>query len=294
MKQTYLSVAREGRNSLKDYVTGTILIFSVTMTIGFFAMFVIAALTPYPASVSIFQKGGTELFVYGNNFRYLIINGLCNAGAILGIFLAFQRVHKRKFITLITPNNSLSWHRAIEGFLVGLGLWMMSFPIWYIINPTRYTFVFNPSEWLPLALFSLAIIPILSFGSSLLYAYLLQGLGLLVRKQIFLLILFALIFCLGAKTIDDFIIRILNLTFIAWIVLKDNRFELVTGLIASNQIISMIFINSSSSASKLPTIIRISDDCMLLFCLLSLLLKNSLFYYICFHISKNRPKLSAD
>jgi uncharacterized protein len=294
MEQTYLNVARQGRNRLKDYITGTILIFSVTMMIGFFAIFVMAALTPYPASISIFQKGGAELFIYGNNFRYLIINALCNAGVVLGIFIAFQRVHKRKFLTLISPNESISWYRAIEGFLVGLGLWIMIFPIWYFINPTRYTFVFNLSEWLPLALFSLAIVPLLSFTSSLLYAYLLQGLGLLVRKPLFLLILFALICCLGTKTIDDFIIRILNLTFIAWIVLKDNRFELATGLIASNQIISMIFIRSSSSVSKLPTIIRIPDNCMFLFCLLSLLLTNFLFYYICFRISKNRPKSSFD
>jgi uncharacterized protein len=294
MEQTYLNVARQGKNRLKDYIAGTILIFSVTMMIGFFAIFVMATLTPYPASISIFQKGGAELFIYGNNFRYLIINALCNAGVVLGIFIAFQRVHKRKFLTLISPNESISWYRAIEGFIIGFGLWIITFPIRYFIDPTRYMLTFNPSEWIPIALFSLAILPIISFSISLLLAYLLQGLGLFIRKPIILLIIFAVIPCLWMRSIESLIIWVLSPTFIVWVVLKDNRLELATGLMAAKQLISMIFISSPSSAVKLPTIIKILDTNTPLISIASLLLTNILFYYICFGISKNRPKSSFD
>jgi uncharacterized protein len=294
MEQTYLSVARQGRNRLKDYILGTILIFSIAMIVGVVAIFVLAALTPYPANSAVFQKGGIELFIYGHKLRYIIFNGALNIGLALGIFLAVQRVHKRKFLTLIGPDGSISWHRAIEGFIVGLGVWIISFPLFYFINPTRYTFGFNHSEWLPLALLSLAIVPLTSFTASLLLAYLLQGLGIFARKPLFLLIAFALISCLGAQSIDSLIVRILNATFIVWIVLKDNRFELATGLIASGHLISTILISSPSSALKLPTIIRISETNVPLINVASLLLMNSLFYYFCFHLSKNRSTSSSD
>jgi hypothetical protein len=294
MEQTYLTVARQGRNRLKDYIVGVILIFSVTIIAAIFAVFIMTLFARYPTSVSIFQKGGVELLLYGNPFRYLATVGIVGLGLILGIFLAVQRVHKRKFLTLISPDESILWYRASEGFIVRLGIWIISFPIWYFINPARYTFVFNPLEWLPFALFSLVIVPPISLGLTLVYSYLLQSLGLLVQKRLFLIIVFALIFCLGAKTIDDLIFGILNATFISWIVLKDNRLDLLIGLMASRTLINMIFLSSPSSVLKLPTIIRVSDNSTLLMSLASLLLTNSLFYYLCFGISKNRPKSSSN
>jgi uncharacterized protein len=292
MKQNYLTVARQGKNRLTDYIVGAILISVVTIIVATFALLILALFARYPTSISIFKAGGVERFIYEDRFRYLIFIGSAFAAIILGLFLAITRVHNRRFLTLISPDESISLHRAIEGFIVGLGVWMISFPIWYFINPARYTFVFNPSEWLPLALFSLALLPIISFAGSLLLAYLMQGLGLVVRKPLFLLIAIACISCLGAKTIDGLIIKMLSSTFIVWIVLKDNRLELATGLIASGQLISMIFIGNPNLGLKLPTIIKIPNTSVPLISLASLLLTNSLFYYICFVISKNRPKSS--
>jgi hypothetical protein len=76
-------------------------------------------------------------------------------------------------------------------------------------------------------------------------------------------------------------------------VLKDNRLELFIGLQASSMLISTIFISSSSSIVKLPTIIRVSDNGALLMSLSNLLFTYGLFYYICFYISKNRSTSSS-
>ncbi len=108
MEQTYLTVARQGKNRLRDYIVGILLIFSITMIPAILSLIIMAIFTPYPANIAILEKGGVDRFIYGDKFHYLIFAGAAFAGIILGIFLAVTRVHGRRFLTLIAPDESIS------------------------------------------------------------------------------------------------------------------------------------------------------------------------------------------
>ena len=288
MNRDFLNVSLQGRNRFRDYLIGVLLIFSSTFVFVIFVMAIMAFFASF-YDISIFKKGGTDLLIYGNPFRTLVFSAGACAGLILGLFLAVERVHKRNFLTLINLEASISWYRIIEGFIVSLILWMISFPIWYLINPSRYTIIFNASEWLPFTLFALLMLPIMSLSVALFYAYALQGLSLLNQKPLFLLIIFAFFNCLDAKTIDEFILRGLSSIFTIWIVLKDNRLELVIGKIAANGLISMLFISTFNSKLSMPTLIKIPDSSLpLSLNLVSFILTSCLFYYICFSLRRNR------
>jgi uncharacterized protein len=290
MNRDFLNVAFQGRTKFRDYLIGVILIFSITLIFTFCVIAIMALVTSF-YGVSIFKKNGTDLLIYGNPFRTLLFTGAVCGGLFLGLFLAVERVHKRKFLTLINPAASISWERTIEGLIVSLFLWMISFPIWYLMNPSRYTIEFNASAWLPFALFVLLLLPIASLSVSLFYAYALQGLGLLTQNPIVISIVFALFNCLGERTIDGFILRGLNSIFMTWIILKDNRLELVIGRMAASWLISMLFISTFSSKVGVMTIIKIPDSNLpLSFNLISFVLTSALFYYICFGLWR-KPKI---
>ena len=294
MTQTFLGVARQGRNRFRDYLIGILLIISSTFIVTIPILLVIMV-TASLYGIVAFDKGGINLFLYGNPFRIIMFFGAIHAGMIPGLFLAIQRVHHRDLLTLVTPDLSISWHRIFKGFIVFLTIWLVSFPVWYLINPSRYTVTFNGTEQISYSLFAILFLPIISSVEALLYGYILQGLGLVIRKTPLLLITFSLISCISAKTIDDCIMRSLMAIFMAWIVLKDNRTELLIGILAASTLISTIIISTVGSQFNLPTIIKIPDsNSPLALRLVGFLLSSSLFYYICFGLEKNQITSSPD
>ena len=294
MTQTFLGVARQGRNRFRDYLIGILLIISSTVIIAIpLVLIMMVAASSY--GIPVFEKGGTDIILYGNPFRMIIFIASVYAGLILGLFLAIQRVHRRDFLTLVTPDLSISWQRIFKGFIVYLGIWVVSFPVWYLVNPSRYKIAFNGTEQILFALFAILFVPIISSAMALFYGYSLQGMGLIVKKTPLLLITFAVLSCISAKTLDDFIIRSLNTMFTSWIVIKDNRTELLIGMFAASTLTSVSIISTVESRFNLPTIIKITDsNSPLLARLVIFLLSSGLFYYICFGLRKNHTTSTAD
>jgi uncharacterized protein len=237
MNPTFLSIAHQGRNGWKHYLVGILLLFSIALI----SIALIIIISAQLSGISISNREGGDLLLHGNPFRTLAHFGLIGVAILLGLFLVVQRVHKRKFLTLISPDASFCWQRVVKGFGVWLSLYGTGFLIWYLIVPSRYVLTFNVSEWLPFALFALIIVPILSLAFALFYAYLLQGTGLLLRKPLFLLIVWGFIYgsLSGAKMPIDWILNVVNWMFITWIIIKDNRLELTIGLLIARSIPSL-------------------------------------------------------
>lgn len=291
MNKTFLTIARQGRNGWKRYLVGALLAIGVPLII----MTTVMIISAYISGISI---KNTNLILYGNPLRAVLFSGLVGVGLLLGLFLAVTRVHRRKFMTLFSVDTSIDWLRVIKGFILWLGLYGISFFVWYLIFPSRYSLTFNISEWLPFTLLVLIFAPILSLVRILfLYAYLLQAVGLLIRHPLLLSIVWGLV--LASLSIDlkmpiYWILSFAYATFMTWIVIKDNRIELVIGIDIAVSLISLVFISYPDSLIKAPTVFKVADVPDFLPVLVSFVFRAGFFYFICFGRRRNLCEATID
>ena len=291
MNKTFLTIARQGRNGWKRYLVGALLAIGVPLII----MTTVMIISAYISGISI---KNTNLILYGNPLRAVLFSGLGGVGLLLGLFLAVTRVHRRKFMTLFSVDTSIDWLRVIKGFILWLGLYGISFFVWYLIFPSRYSLTFNISEWLPFTLLVLIFAPILSLVRILfLYADLLQAVGLLIRHPLLLSIVWGLV--LASLSIDlkmpiYWILSFAYATFMTWIVIKDNRIELVIGINIAVSLISLVFISYPDSLIKAPTVFKVADVPDFLPVLVSFVFRAGFFYFICFGRRRNLCEATID
>lgn len=291
MNKTFLTIARQGRNGWKRYLVGALLALGVPLII----MTTVMIISAYISGISI---KNTNLILYGNPLRTVLFSGLSGVGWLLGLFLVVTRVHRRKFMTLFSVDTSIDWLRVIKGFILWLGLSGISFFVWYLISPSRYSLTFNISEWLPFTLLVLIFAPILSLVRILfLYAYLLQAVGLLIRHPLLLSIVWGLV--LASLSIDlkmpiYWILSFAYATFMTWIVIKDNRIELVIGINIAVSLISLVFISYPDSLIKAPTVFKVADVPDFLPVLVSFVFRAGFFYFICFGRRRNLCEATID
>ncbi|MBW4463635.1 MAG: hypothetical protein KME47_25835 [Nodosilinea sp. WJT8-NPBG4] len=291
MNPTFLTVARQGRNGWKRYLAGTLLALGVTLIIAT----PVTIISAYISDISIENE---DLLVYGNPIRTIVLFGSFGAASLLGLFLAVTRVHRRKFMTLFNLDTAIDWFRVIKGLIVWLGSYGISFFVWYLISPSRYSLTFNISEWLPFALLVLVVAPILSLLRVLfLYAYLLQAAGLLIRHPLLLSIVWSLIvgsLSINLKMPRYWILSVAYSMFITWIVIKDNRLELAIGLVIADSLIFLLFISSSDSLIQTPTVFKSAGSAHFLAVLVTYVLRAGLFYFICFSRRRNLSASTID
>jgi len=291
MTAKFLRIARQGKNSWKRYLVGVLLPFGLTLIVWTPILLVTSYILGFPL-----DKEGANLLLYANPFRTIVLFGLLVISLLLGLYLSIERVHKRKFTTLFTSEDSVRWQRMLKGFGVYLGLDSIRFLLWYLITPSRYILSFNASEWLPFALLSLLFAPILALFSVLFCAYLLQGLGLLIRAPLLLLIVWGLIFrslsyTAKPESLISWFTSVVFGIFLAWVIIKDNGIELMLGSGTASELINLVWASFDDSNSlNPPTIFKATEPILPLYYLVAVLLDMGLFYYICFGIEK---KLSA-
>lgn len=279
MTPTFLTVARQGRNGWKRYLAGISLTLGTVMIIFGPILIITIRLLGLPLK----EQSSTDIVLDGNLYRHLAFLSLGAASLILGLFLAVKKVHQRNFLTLISPNSSISWHRIFQGFSIFLILRLVGWLILYIILPERYIFIFQASLILGILL-SFIVMPLWAFCSALFLSYLFQGLGLLIKNSLILSIVWG--FLLGGIPSSTnlgylTLIGILSFIFIAWIIIKDNRLELVIGLIIANNFFNL-FLTSSNDTSNFPGFFRLADSAHPLPGFLSFIFVYGIFYYIFF------------
>jgi hypothetical protein len=289
MTAKFLRIARQGENSWKRYLIGVLLPFCLTVIIWIF-FFIILGIIYYILGVPLDYTDEEAM----NELSYLG-TGLMFISLIFGLYLSIKRVHKRNFITLFTSETSVRWQRVIKGFGVYLLLSGISFLVWYLIAPSRFIFSFSASEWLPFAWLALVFCPIAALCIVLFFAYLLQGIGLLIRSPLLLSIVLGFIFIFGSliyasepKTLLYWFMEVAARIFFFWVIIKDNGIELIWGLFTAqgmNDLFGLSF--DGSEVWNTPTLFRITETDPNFYDLLNMLLIYGLFYYICFVKGKN-------
>lgn len=260
MSKSYLAIAHQGKNDWWRYFLSVLLIL--------FAWLILGGVISLVVAIFIFISNGVPLvelelqlmdLLQNPSLESFIIINLQFITFILGIFLAIRLLHQRKFLSLVSADNQINFSRLFAGFAVWFVMQLSLIAVNIILNPSNFTFTFEPSQWFPLLFAALILTPIQTSAEELFFrGYVIQGLSLITKRRLILIIISSILFMLphflnpemqrGAVWMALFYFGFG--VFTALITLKDNRLELALGVHAANNL-SLLFVTSEDSV--LPT-----------------------------------------
>lgn len=273
MTNPFLKLAQQGKNEVYHYGFGLFVIF--------FCWLILGAL-PFQLLTSAGLVSSAQPLLYfavlNSSFWLLIV----------GLFLAVRLVHKRPFLTLITPLNQIDWRRFGQGFLLYFALIAIGALVEYLITPEIYTFTLNWTQFVPFLLLMILLIPIQTSAEEFLFrGYLLQATGQIIQNEWVLAIINGLLFMLphlGNPEVASAPVLLALFffgigAFLALITLKDQKLELALGAHCANNLFTGIFVNYSNSVLQTESVFLISE-LNALYSLIAMLVSAVLFYWI--------------
>lgn len=285
MTQSYLDLAKQGKNNWWRYLVGTLLILFIWQVLGsaIAIIYLYFVLGVPPQEWAVFFKSPSVGAYITINISFVF---LC-----LAIFLVVRWLHQRKFHTLIGADARVNFKRLLSGFGVWLLLQAILTGVGFLLEPHNYEFTFKPTQWLSLLPLALILTPIQTSAEEFLFrGYLLQGLGCITKKWFLLISISSLLFMLlhlanpelqrGAVWV--------SLSYFAWgaffslVTLKDNRLELALGVHAANNLYVALFTNTKDSALPSPAMWTAIDPGDPKWGLVVFLVQCAVFYYVFF------------
>jgi uncharacterized protein len=209
----------------------------------------------------------------------------------IGIFFVIKLIHQRKILTLISADASFNFRRFLAGFWVWFLLACGQTVVEYGLFPHRFTWNVHPLQWLMFLPMALILTPIQTSAEEFLFrSYLMQGLGLLIRRPLLLAIAVSLPFALVHFTNPEMSRGVvwIGLTyfalamFLALITLQDDRLELALGVHAANNLFIVLLVNTKDSALQSPALILQTIPTDPRITLIALLLMIAVFSWIFF------------
>ena len=304
MSQSYLEIAKQGKNAWWRYLLGILLIIFFWIIIGTIATLILVIpivllpLTPGTTDAYTAQQQLQDFFQTRSVINYIIqnINFLFFA---LGIFLTVKLLHQRKFLTLVSAEAKINFRR----FFVGFGAWFFILAsitvISFILEPDNFEFAFKPSQWLILLPCALILTPIQTSTEELFFrGYLMQGLGLITKQPLILMFINGVLFMVphlanpevqrGAVWVALYFFAFG--VFCSFITLKDNRLELALGVHGANNLLH-IFVTTKDSALPVPAIWFVKEPGNPQWLIFWFLIESALFYLFAFGVTRRSETL---
>jgi uncharacterized protein len=291
MSLNYLSIAQQGKNQWWRYLFGMFFILFLWMVVGgvlsisaliLFAGNTRDALTP-AAIIKMSEESKSVSSFVALNLQFIV--------GFLAVIVAVQFIHRRSAWSLVSAAGQINWPRLSYGFIVWLIITITPSVPTLFLSPGEYKFHFNIGEWPVLFISAMTLTPIqTSFEEIFFRGYIMQGMGLLVRQPLFLVISNGILFMLPHlanpeiangpvwMALQYFSIGV----FLAFITLQDNRLELALGVHASNNI-SHIFFTTTDSAMGVPALWTIKPSPAGFTDIALLLVSLAIAYYFFFH-----------
>lgn len=297
MSQSYLDIARQGKNNWWRYLLGTILIVFFLLIVGsiasvflLFTFLLSQGLNSSELTVQI------EEFLKTPSIEVYVINHIPFIFFLLGIYWSVRLLHQRRFLTLVGADAKIRWQRFFQGFGVWFLIYLFSSIIGYLLQPDNLEFAFKPDLWFILLAFAVILTPIQTSTEEFFFrGYILQGLGLITKQPLIIISINGILFMLphlGNPEVERGPLW-LALTYFAFgvflslLTLKDNRLELALGVHAANNLFH-IFITTKDSAIVAPAIWFIKEVGAPQWGLLWFLVECVLFYLIIFGFGRTK------
>lgn len=298
MNQTYLDIARQGKNSWWRYLLGIFfmlffglvgtIVGQLLVSIAFLNIIYYILITNFLENFQFTQDPiPSYLFDYTyTHFPYIF--------CILVIFITLRWLHQRPFMTLIGADNKFRWQRLFQAFAIWFVIQSILIFISYLIEPGNFEFTFKPVEWFLLLACALILTPIQTSTEELFFrGYILQGLGLITKQPLILMIINGILFMLphlaNPEVQRGFLWMALYYfavgVFCTLLTLKDNRLELALGVHAANNLFHL-FVTTKDSVMQLPAIWIIKDTGEPKWLLFWYLFECALFYFFVFNFRR--------
>lgn len=237
--ETYLDLARQGRNQWWRYALGVPLILCFWLVLGYL---------PYLAAAGVRPLDPMLLYVAVNFSIFMMLAGLA---------ITMRWLHRRPLMSLVAPARKPDWMRVAQGAVVWGTLALIAAGVEHALHPGRYYLSFDAARFFVFAALVLVLTPIQTTAEELVFrGYVLQGLGLLVRRPVVLAVASAALFALphlmnpevrqyGAALLVASYLTIGLL--LAAVTLRDGRLELAIGVHGANNLLLALIANYEGS-----------------------------------------------
>ncbi|AJH26038.1 MULTISPECIES: CPBP family intramembrane glutamic endopeptidase [Bacillus amyloliquefaciens group] len=290
----------EGRNSVSRYLLSLLLIvglffFGSILTV--FYMFLTSAFNP-SLTINWDEAALSDPLadIYLQHIVYFI--------AIPGIWIAVRFIMKRRFLSIITPNQSLNWKRIFFGFGTYVVLMFVAELIDFLIHPDRFTLQeFHASRFLLLLAAAVLLVPIQTSAEEFLFrGFLLQFAGKLTANAVVLTVIIGGLFGalhFGNPEMENgalwagigYVIIGMIWTFIT---VKTGSLEMSLGGHAANNMFLFIFLTEDHSVyGGIPSVFTTAAGGYEIYDCISTLVINIIFAWLAFRFVKKEKQQAA-
>jgi membrane protease YdiL (CAAX protease family) len=261
--QAFLDLAHSGKNDWWRFVLAVLLILFMWQILGALPGAVLYIWSALRDGLPLGSDFGSLL---GTTTSFVVLM-LASVFFMGGIYLAVRFIHRRPFLTLITPAHSINWRRLFQGFAVWFILAALMSGIEAFFYPGRYVWSLDLHRFLPFVFLALIFVPIQTSAEEMFFrGYILQAVGLRLRN-IWLLsaisgLLFGVPHLLNPEASINYPLMFLYYSAfgfsLAYIALRDGRLELALGAHAANNLFSFIFANYTVSVLPTPSLFTVT------------------------------------
>ncbi len=285
----FIDLAKQGRNNWWRYLLSLALILAFPLTVAIIASAVSGA-------VGYHAFGETENPGTGRDpITSFIELGVFDASLIVGILLGIRIVHRRPFLTLITPNRSIDWRKIRKSSILFLGLVTLSTLVDYSLNPSTYQFRLNPGRFLIFAPVAIVLVPIQTTAEELLFrGYLLQSMALLTRNRAALVLASGALFMIPHLANPEMSVGFWSMAFYYFLVggiltiitLRSNSLEMTIGIHAAINLFAALIVNYANSALETESIFYCTE-LEPVFTIVSFAVMALVFYLVMFRVERS-------
>ncbi|ASS62650.1 CPBP family intramembrane glutamic endopeptidase [Bacillus velezensis] len=290
----------EGRNSVSRYLLSLLVIvglffFGSMLTV--FYMFLTSAFNP-SLTINWDEAALSDPLadIYLQHLVYFI--------AIPGIWIAVRFIMKRRFLSIITPNQSLNWKRIFFGFGTYVVLMFVAGLIDFLIHPDRFTLQeFHASRFLLLLAAAVLLVPIQTSAEEFLFrGFLLQFAGKLTANAVVLTVIIGGLFGalhFGNPEMDNGAlwagIGYVTIGMIwTFITVKTGSLEMSLGGHAANNMFLFIFLTEDHSVyGGIPSVFTTAAGGYEIYDCISTLVINIIFAWLAFRFVKKEKQQAA-
>ena len=252
--EKFSQLARRGENGFLRYAVAAPLIVFLSLSLMGLFSYPLAALAERDGDPNTYVDGRT-LEVVGYPVLDFVAVMLGFSAIWAGLYALTRFVHRRPFLTLVTPRGRVDWRRVGQGFGIYLALSVPVFLVQYLVDPSGLDFVFDPWRFLLFVPVVLVLVPVQAWAEELLVrGYVLQGLGLLTKNPLVLSLVTGLLFALphlpnpemralGDGFVPAFLTFVSIGVFLALVTIKDDGLELALGAHAANNVFAALTVN---------------------------------------------------
>lgn len=284
--QNFLSLAHLGQNSPWRWFKTELFTFLWTLP-GSIPLLVLIELSDAPY-INLRTLGAKSLGVHEAVFLAVIL--LPFFTALFGFMRLIERNHERHWKTAVTSRSAIDFRRMLVAGGIWAALLLLSTIISFCIEPSHFTWQFDPVRFFPMVVVAFVFIPFQAFFEEFaIRGYLMQNVALVSKRVWQALLSTTFTFAwLHSKNLEVQthgtlammpIYGLIGLTF-GIATLMDNGIELAAGAHIANNLFACIILSAPDSTLQTPALMSVSVTAPTWWSYLELAIMGAVFLFV--------------